>query len=61
MKDVQEKSKSALILAIVGNKSDLKREREVTTEQGIKIAEKYNATVFMETSAKEGTNVDHLF
>ena len=47
MRDVQEKSKSNLILAIVGNKSDLQEEREVTTEQGIQIAQKYKAAIFL--------------
>jgi Ras-related protein Rab-6A len=61
IRDIAEKAKGNIILAIVGNKNDLNDEREVSSEEGQEIAKKHNAKVFIETSAKEGTNIDQLF
>jgi Ras-related protein Rab-8A len=45
----------------VGNKCDLPQtERIVSTEEGILLAEKYKVP-FLETSAKEGTNINEMF
>lgn len=44
---------------LVGNKCDLPN-REVTTEMGKKMADKYGIK-FMETSAKDSINVEELF
>ena len=45
---------------VVGNKCDLENAREVKTEQGKALAEKFNAP-FLETSAKSSANVDVAF
>jgi len=45
---------------LVGNKSDLKDERTVSTEEGKKMAEKFNAS-FIESSAKLKYNVENIF
>ena len=45
---------------LVGNKTDPKDKREVTTEEGEKFA-KDNGVKFFETSAKDGTNVNEAF
>lgn len=45
---------------LVGNKTDLNDKREVTTQQGEDEAKKNNL-MFVETSAKVGHNVKHLF
>ena len=42
---------------IVGNKCDLKDQREVSEEEGLEIAEKYKTT-FFEVSSREGINVE---
>jgi len=47
-------------VVLVGNKSDLVRQREVSRSKGIKLAEKYNIK-FIETSASLNLNVDNLF
>ncbi|KAJ1660855.1 RAS1 protein [Dispira simplex] len=47
-------------VVIVGNKSDLEIQRQVTTEQGRQLAAEYQA-MFMETSAKMRTNVSEAF
>ncbi len=44
----------------MGNKTDLNDKREVTTQQGEDEAKKNNL-MFVETSAKLGHNVKHLF
>lgn len=46
---------------IIGNKCDLPQgERVVSTEEGLLLAEKYRVP-FLETSAKEGTNINEIF
>lgn len=49
-----------IALVLVGNKSDLQAEREVSKEQGEKLAKEMNA-VFLETSAKDNICVNGLF
>ena len=48
------------VIYLVGNKSDLKNEREVNLEEGNKLAQNYNFK-FMETSAKNNKNIQELF
>ncbi|CCH43867.1 Ras-related protein [Wickerhamomyces ciferrii] len=45
---------------LVGNKSDLTEERSVSFEEGEKLAKQFNCK-FLETSAKQGINVDNAF
>jgi len=47
-------------IMLVGNKVDLENEREVSTENGFKTAEKWNAG-FIEVSAKTNKNINELF
>ncbi|XP_064395354.1 ras-related protein Rab-22A-like [Halichondria panicea] len=49
-----------LVLAIAGNKLDLESSRQVSTATGETFAKNANA-IFMETSAKDGHNVQELF
>jgi hypothetical protein len=48
------------ILLLVGYKSDMKSEREVSTEDGVRLARLFGCH-FMETSAKNGRNVELIF
>ncbi|MHA1377487.1 MAG: Rab family GTPase [Candidatus Helarchaeota archaeon] len=57
--DLQEKL-DILPCMIIGNKIDLKDKREVTFDEGIAITEKLN-TLYVETSAKQNTNIDVAF
>jgi Ras-related protein Rab-1A len=45
---------------VIGNKVDLESQREVSTEQLKKFAERYNMP-YLETSAKDATNVEKVF
>ena len=58
--DMRENAYSKMIILLVGNKSDLKFEREVSTEEGQAFAEKHNL-IFFETSAKTAQNVEQAF
>ncbi len=61
LKDFKENATADAKFIIVGNKSDLVDLRKVTTGQGEALKAKIAAPVFIETSAKEGTNVDDAF
>ena len=45
----------------VGGKADLVESREVSSEEGIKIAKSRNVNGFIETSSKSGENVEKTF
>ena len=45
---------------LVGNKTDLKNDRIITTEAGMECAEKFGVS-FMETSAFSGDNINKVF
>jgi len=51
---------SDIPMILIGNKADLREQREVTTEQGEKLAEKYQVK-FYETSAKTKANIEESF
>jgi len=53
-------NKEEVILALVGNKNDLKENRQVTVEEGQKFAEENNF-IFQEISAKENDGFTDLF
>ncbi|ELP93776.1 hypothetical protein EIN_175630 [Entamoeba invadens IP1] len=57
--DIKKKVQKKANVVIVGNKSD-ETQRDVTYEEGFAFAESINCT-FMETSAKDFTNINHLF
>lgn len=56
-----ERGQENVILCIVGNKSDLSDERQVSTEEGEAKSKALGAKIFMETSTKAGYNVKNLF
>ena len=55
-----ENCNTNVINFLVGNKSDLEEEREISKEEGEEFAEKHDL-IFMETSAKNNDNVEKLF
>ena len=46
---------------LIGNKVDLEKEREVTTEQGENYCKQNKIDLFMEASAKTGLNTQNIF
>jgi len=46
---------------LVGNKSDLSFQRQVPTEDGINLANKYLNCSFIEASAKNNSNIEEVF
>jgi len=48
-------------IVLVGNMSNLQNPREVSGEEGIQIAKKYNLSGFVEISTKTGENVEKTF
>lgn len=48
-------------IIVVGGKADLAENREVSAEEGIKIAKSRNVDGFIETSSKSGENVEKAF
>ncbi|GAM23203.1 hypothetical protein SAMD00019534_063780 [Acytostelium subglobosum LB1] len=48
-------------MVLVGNKCDLGDQRQVSTEQGQELAQKFGSCIFMEASAKNKINVEHIF
>ncbi|GAH31311.1 unnamed protein product, partial [marine sediment metagenome] len=46
---------------LIGNKIDLGEQRSVGKEEGEKLAKQIGASVFIETSAKLGKNVEEAF
>jgi small GTP-binding protein len=61
VKDYSENTTGDRVFVIVGNKADLEDIRKVSTEDGEELKERIGAVQFLETSAKDGTNVDDAF
>ena len=60
IEDCIQSSPKTVLMALIGNKSDLKESRVVSTEEGQELADKYGI-LFYETSAKDGTNIKEIF
>jgi len=60
LEDCIKYSSQAIVVMLIGNKSDLESLRQVTVEEGKGFAEKHGLH-FMETSAKTSENVDEAF
>jgi small GTP-binding protein len=61
IKDYSENTTGEKVFIIVGNKADLGEIKKVQTEAGAELKKKIGALEFIETSAKDGTNVDDAF
>eukprot|EP01068_Selenidium_serpulae_P004239 Selendium_serpulae@DN3469_c0_g1_i1.p1 len=60
IEDVRSERGNDVVIALVGNKTDLTDRRQVSTEEGEQKAKERN-TIFIETSAKAGFNIKALF
>lgn len=60
VKELNKNMTSDFIIAIIGNKNDLKDKKNVSTLQAKAYADEINA-IFLETSAKNSSNIQELF
>lgn len=60
IEECQRNSNSAVSIYLIGNKSDREQERRVTKAEALVFAKKHGLK-FIETSAKESTNVKKCF
>ena len=60
LKELRDHAESNIVIMLVGNKSDLRHRRAVTTEDAMAFAEN-NGLAFIETSALDATGVDEAF
>ena len=60
LKQIEKHAKENVFKFLVGNKSDLIDERKVTYEEAKKYADEHDLP-YIETSAKEGININELF
>eukprot|EP01087_Luapelamoeba_hula_P015707 TRINITY_DN471_c0_g1_i1.p1 TRINITY_DN471_c0_g1~~TRINITY_DN471_c0_g1_i1.p1 ORF type:complete len:201 (+),score=43.33 TRINITY_DN471_c0_g1_i1:93-695(+) len=60
VKELQTQGTSKMIIALVGNKSDLEDSRRIRNDEAHSYAEE-NGVLFMETSAKTAQNVAEIF
>eukprot|EP00920_Eleutheroschizon_duboscqi_P017476 GHVT01041737.1.p1 GENE.GHVT01041737.1~~GHVT01041737.1.p1 ORF type:complete len:129 (-),score=27.37 GHVT01041737.1:1508-1894(-) len=60
IEDVRQERAEDVVIALVGNKTDISDKREVSFEEGQRKATELNV-MFVETSAKAGFNIKTLF
>ena len=58
--EIKRKTNHKSRIILVGNKSDLEKERKISQNEAIKLRNENGFDLFMETSAKTGYNVNNL-
>lgn len=56
-----DKNSKNVIKLLIGSKSDLKDQRQVSYEEAVEFQKKYNIANYLECSSKTGENVDKIF
>lgn len=60
LREVRENAHPNIVSLLVGNKTDLSEQREVSHEAGLDFLKRNGMDLFFEASAKSGDNVDHV-
>lgn len=60
VRELQKRGEPDVVIALAGNKCDISN-RAVTTEEAREYAAEIGDIIYVETSAKTGTGVQHLF
>jgi len=60
IKELNQNSTKNIKIILVGNKSDLEKERKISYEEGEKLKNKHKLDYFIETSAKTGNNAKNV-
>ena len=60
LNDIRNLSDPQIVIALVGNKLDIRDDRKVSSEEGREFADT-NGLIFFETSAKTGYNIENCF
>ena len=60
IKELSQNSTKNIKIILVGNKSDLEKERKISYEEGEKLKNKHKLDYFIETSAKTGNNAKNV-
>ena len=60
IEEIQNNSSKTILIVLVGNKIDLKENRDISFDEGKELANR-NGIIFMETSAKTGEGVEEIF
>ena len=61
LKELRDHADSNIVIMLVGNKSDLRHLRAVSTDEATAFAEKHSLLAFVETSALDSTGVETAF
>jgi Ras-related protein Rab-2A len=61
LKEVRQHGNSDILIYLIGNRSDLEDEREVSREKAVTFCRQYGIEKFFETSAKTGECVEEVF
>eukprot|EP01126_Amoeba_proteus_P027816 TRINITY_DN2753_c0_g1_i21.p1 TRINITY_DN2753_c0_g1~~TRINITY_DN2753_c0_g1_i21.p1 ORF type:complete len:223 (+),score=22.69 TRINITY_DN2753_c0_g1_i21:29-670(+) len=58
--DARQNANVNMVIMLIGNKLDLEKHRQVSTEEGLQFARQHGL-IFLETSAKTSSNVEEAF
>ena len=61
LRELTEKGPQSIVIALVGNKSDLSSQRVISTKAAHEYAEKHGIETVMETSALSGDSIEEMF